>query len=50
MNNNSWQAARARAAQRCEERFGRPAPWESEHVRVHDLKHYAEFRIMPISA
>ena len=39
MNNGGWQSARLRAAQRYRERFGRPAPWGFEHVRVHDLKH-----------
>jgi hypothetical protein len=39
MNNTGWQAARTRAAQRYQEKFGRPAPWGFEHVRVHDLKH-----------
>ena len=39
MNNNGWQHARSRAAQHYQERFGRPAPWGFEHVRVHDLKH-----------
>lgn len=39
MNNGGWQSARARAAHRYPERFGRPAPWGFEHVRVHDLKH-----------
>jgi len=39
MNNNAWQHARIRAAKAYAERFGRPAPWGFEHVRVHDLKH-----------
>lgn len=39
MNNNAWQHARTRAAARYAEKFGRPAPWGFEHVRVHDLKH-----------
>ncbi|MDB5927474.1 MAG: integrase family protein [Betaproteobacteria bacterium] len=39
MNNNAWQHARARAAERYRQKFGRPAPWGFEHVRVHDLKH-----------
>lgn len=39
MNNGGWQGARRRAAKRYAERFGRPAPWGFEHVRVHDLKH-----------
>lgn len=39
MNNGAWQAARQRAAARYAEKFGRPAPWGFEHVRVHDLKH-----------
>ena len=39
MNNNGWQNARKRAAKKYAERFGRPAPWGFEHVRVHDLKH-----------
>jgi integrase len=39
MNNGAWQSARVRAAQKYAEKFGRPAPWGFEHVRVHDLKH-----------
>ena len=39
MNNTAWQSARVRAASRYAEKFGRPAPWGFEHVRVHDLKH-----------
>ncbi|MGZ5125903.1 MAG: tyrosine-type recombinase/integrase [Burkholderiales bacterium] len=39
MNNNAWQHAGARAAERYQEKFGRSAPWGFEHVRVHDLKH-----------
>lgn len=39
MNNNGWQHARIRAAERYPEKFGRTAPWGFEHVRVHDLKH-----------
>lgn len=39
MNNNAWQHARAKAAARYAEVFGRPAPWGFQHVRVHDLKH-----------
>lgn len=39
MNNNGWQHARIRAAKAYAEKFGRPAPWGLEHVRVHDLKH-----------
>ena len=39
MNNGAWQGARVRAASRYAEKFGRPAAWGFEHVRVHDLKH-----------
>lgn len=39
LNNNAWQHARARAAKRYLEKFGREAPWGFAHVRVHDLKH-----------
>jgi integrase len=39
MNNHAWQHARTRAAAAYAERFGRPAPWGLQHVRVHDLKH-----------
>lgn len=39
MNNGAWQSARVRAARRYAEKFGRPAAWGFEHVRVHDLKH-----------
>ena len=39
MNNGGWQSARKRAAAKYRDRFGRPAPWGFEHVRVHDLKH-----------
>jgi integrase len=39
MNTTSWVAARATAAKKYSEQFGRPAPWGFEHVRVHDLKH-----------
>jgi integrase len=39
MNNGAWKKARARAAVRYAEKFGRPAPWGFAHVRVHDLKH-----------
>jgi integrase len=39
MNNGGWQEARKRAAAKYSARFGRPAPWGFEHVRVHDLKH-----------
>ena len=39
MNNGGWQSARKRAAEKYPAKFGRPAPWGFEHVRVHDLKH-----------
>jgi len=39
MNNNAWQHARSRAAERYVEKYDRPAPWGFQHVRVHDLKH-----------
>jgi len=39
MNNNGWQKARERAADRFEEEFGRPAHPGFRRVRVHDLKH-----------
>ena len=39
MNNTAWQNARIAAAKAYQEKFGRPAPWGFEHVRVHDLKH-----------
>lgn len=39
MNNNARQHARAKAAARYAEVFGRPAPWGFQHVRIHDLKH-----------
>ncbi len=39
MNNTAWQKARKRSAARYAEKFGRPANWGFEHVRVHDIKH-----------
>lgn len=39
MNNTAWQEARAAAAAKYPERFGRPAPAGFASVRVHDLKH-----------
>jgi integrase len=39
MNNTAWQNARARAAKKYRERFGKAAPWGFEHLRIHDLKH-----------
>jgi hypothetical protein len=29
------------------ERFGREAPWAFAHIRIHDLKHNSESRIIP---
>lgn len=39
MNNTAWQNARMAAAKAYQEKYGRPAPWGFEHLRVHDLKH-----------
>ena len=39
MNTTSWVEGRAAAAEKYEEKYGRPAPWGFAHVRVHDLKH-----------
>lgn len=39
MNNPAWQTARSAAAKAYAKKFGRPAPWSLENVRVHDLKH-----------
>lgn len=39
MNNTAWQNARKRAAKMYKERFGKDAPWEFAHLRIHDLKH-----------
>lgn len=39
MNNSAWKNARVRAADKCEEQTGAPAPDGFRRVRVHDLKH-----------
>jgi integrase len=39
MNNNGWQLARLRAADKYQERFGLCAPEGFRRIRVHDLKH-----------
>ena len=49
INNTAWKAARERAADAWQERHGESAPEGFRKVRVHDLKHYSERRIMPSS-
>jgi len=39
MNNTAGQNARMRASKMYKERFGKDAPWEFAHLRIHDLKH-----------
>ena len=39
MNNNTWQKARIRAAERYAKMFGRKAPEGFRRIRVHYLKH-----------
>ena len=47
IGNAGWQRARKRAAKRYEAELGSPCPDGFRRFRVHDLKHYSEFRIIP---
>lgn len=39
MNDTAWRSARERAAQKWEEKFGKPAHPDFAQIRVHDMKH-----------
>jgi hypothetical protein len=47
IGNSAWQRARKRAAERYAPELGSACPDGFRRCRVHDLRHYSEFRIIP---